>query len=102
MGLLDDSSSNAVVEDRVEIIRTAMLDSIAELVDPQARQPAVWDKVIEASCVQSLWYLRIDLMGFLSANCGETLAKDKLATITEQFRGVIPDNQLSKSKRFAG
>lgn len=100
MGLLGDSASNADIESRIEDIRKAMLNSMSELLADQATQAKVWDKILYASSVQTLWYLRIDLMALLSAHCGETVAGEAIATITEKFRGVLPSNQMPKSIRF--
>ncbi|MEI8028253.1 MAG: hypothetical protein WCH35_00560 [Comamonadaceae bacterium] len=84
----------------MEEIREEMLGSMSELLPEPATQSKVWDKVLYASSIQTLWYLRIDLMAILSAHCGETVAGKALSTITEMFQGVLPANQLSKSNRF--
>lgn len=104
MGLIGESASNAEVEIRVEEIRRAMLDIMSESFDQRSARSAswsrVWAKVSHASNIQTLWYLRIDLMALLSAHCGETVARDELAAITEKFRGVLPSGQMSGSDRF--
>lgn len=104
MGLIGESASSAEVEIRVEEIRSEMLAIMSELPDqPSARSAPwtrVWAKVSRAANIQTLWYLRIDLMALLSAHCGENVARDKLAAITKMFRGVLPPGQMAKPDRF--
>jgi hypothetical protein len=100
MGLLGDAVSNADIGSRMEDIRKEMLDSMSDLLAEQALQSKVWDKVLYATSIQTLWFLRIDLMALLSAHCGETVAGETISTITEMFRGVLPPNQMAKSSRF--
>ena len=104
MDLLGEPASDAEVEIRVEEIRRGMLGIMSESFDDHAARPAPWNtvlnKVSRASHIQTLWYLRIDLMGLLSAHQGENVAREKLAVITEKFRGVLPSAQMSKRDRF--
>lgn len=104
MGLMGESASNAEVEIRVEEIRSEMLAIMSELPDQQGTRSGpwtrVWAMVSRASNIQTLWYLRIDLMALLSAHCGENVARDKLAAITKRFRGVLPSGQMSNPDRF--
>jgi hypothetical protein len=101
IGLIGEPASNIDFESRIEGIRKAMLDSMSKLLAEKATQSTIWDKVLYAPSIQTLWYLRIDLMALLSAHCGETVAAETLSTITEKFRGVLPPNQMAKSNRFA-
>jgi hypothetical protein len=55
--------------------------------------------VLEADDIQSLWYLRSDVMHMLSAHCGETLAADKINALTALFRGHLPSAQFASSRR---
>ncbi len=104
MGLIGESASSAEVEIRVEEIRREMLTIMSELPDQQGTRSApwtrVWAKVSRAANIQTLWYLRIDLMALLSDHCGENVARDKLAAITKMFHGVLPSSQMSGSDRF--
>ncbi len=101
MGLLDEATltSEAAIEIRTEEIRQVMLNSMSKYMEEQAA-PALWNKVNQASSIQTLWYLRIDLLVFLSKHCGEESAREQLSTITDSFRGVIPRNQMPKPGRF--
>jgi hypothetical protein len=87
--LLDDSASVSKAEDRIEDIRSAMLECLAECLDETESRPALWNELTEATCIQTLWYLRIDLMAFLSFCFGETLASQRLVLITDRFRGGL-------------
>ena len=93
MSLLDDSSDSDV-ESRIEDIRDAMLGCLDECLGESQARPALWDKITGAPCVQTLWYLRVDLMAFLAFRNGEAAAKKRLVLITEKFRGGL---QVSKS-----
>lgn len=104
MGLIGESASSAEVEIRVEEIRREMLIILSELPEEQqgtrsAPWTRVWAKVSRASNIQTLWYLRIDLMALLSAHCGENMARDKLTAITKRFRGVLPPAQMARPDR---
>jgi hypothetical protein len=101
IGLIGEPASNIDFKSRIEGIRQAMLDSMTEFLVGKATQSAIWDKVRYAPSIQTLWYLRIDLMAQLSAHCGESVAAETLSTITEKFRGVLPPNQMAKPNRFA-
>ncbi len=101
IGLIGEPASNSDFESRIEGIRKAMLDSMTEFLAGKATQSTIWDKVLHAPSIQTLWYLRIDLMVMLSLHCGEAMASDRLQTITQRFRGVLPTNQISTSNRFS-
>jgi hypothetical protein len=73
---------------------------MSEFLEEHATPPTLRDKVNQAYSIQTLWYLRIDLLVFLSKHCGEKLARERLSTITDTFRGLIPRNQMPKSGRF--
>jgi hypothetical protein len=94
MGLLDDSASDSDIEVQIQSIRQAMLDSMATCFDEKGVRPVLWDKIGYAPSIQTLWYLRIDLMMLLSDHHGETVARKALARVTEAFRGLVPANQM--------
>lgn len=79
-----DTRSDAAEDD----IREAMVD----LLGPAgARQfPNLVRCIRCAEDVQSLWYLRGDLMGAVAASRGEMIARDMIASITAQFQGLLP------------
>ena len=98
LGLLDDSSSSAL-ENRIEEIRGAMLECIAES-RPDSAQSALWHKIKAAACVQTLWFMRVDLMAYLAFKHGEATARQRLQHITALFRGELTGTRR-KPDRFA-
>ena len=101
MGLLGESVSDFDVENRMEVIRQAMLQSMDECLVAGEPVSRLWDQVRYASNVQALWHLRSDLMVLLSQRCGERRARQRLAIVTERFRGVVPPHQMPRSDRFS-
>ena len=95
-GWLTEADAASLTKD----IRVAMVAAMLEALRGQTTRPAVWNKVIYATSIQTLWYLRTDLMAFLSEQAGETRAREKLAEITEKFRGAMPREQMPKKSRF--
>ncbi len=97
---LGESTHDLEVEIRVEEIRKLMLDAMAGLRADHEERPSVWSRVFYVRDIQTLWYLRIDLMALLSQQFGEAVARDTLSAITERFRGVVPRNQISACRRI--
>jgi hypothetical protein len=83
----------------VEHIREEMLDCMAQFLEGKAVRPPVWAKVLDADDIQGLWYLRSDVMHMLCSHCGETVASNKVDTLTELFRGHLPSAQFASAKR---
>ena len=84
---------------RLERIREAMLDSMALHLDDDTPGPVVWTRVLAANDIQTLWYLRSDVMRLLSSACGETVAASQMSRITELFRDQVPAAQFASSQR---
>jgi hypothetical protein len=57
-----------------------------------------WTDVMRASDIQTLWYLRSELLRSLSERHGEKAARQQLDTITEMFRGIVHKNQMPVAK----
>jgi ubiquinone biosynthesis protein UbiJ len=53
-----------------------------------------------ATDIQTLWYLRSDLVSLLADYCGEVAAREQVSSITEMFRGIIPDVQFPRAARI--
>jgi hypothetical protein len=85
---------------RTEEIRDAMQESMAPFLADKATMPLIWRSIAIAPDIDALWYLRSNLLAMLSAHCGERSAQKTLATITEMFRGAVPDTQMPKPNRF--
>lgn len=98
MGLLRDSVRSPESQAHVEHIREEMLDCMDEFLANKTSRPAVWSKVQYADDIQSLWFLRSDVMHMLSDHCGETLAATKVDDLTAMFRGHIPKAQFASAR----
>ncbi len=95
MGLLGDATANLSAENRVNQIRQAMMDSLAGIGDNH-QVTKLTGRLLYAPDIQSLWYLRGDVMTMLAGLLGEAVAKDRLATITKMFNGLLPSGQKSR------
>ena len=73
----------------IEIVRTRPI--------PPLVGAALQRHMAYAKDVQTLWYLRADLMGVLASHGGETLARAKLDRITLQFKGLLPKGLIARS-----
>ncbi|HEY8049945.1 MAG TPA: hypothetical protein VIE63_12275 [Ramlibacter sp.] len=95
-GLLGNASAptDSLLEGGIEEVREAMLASL-EHAGPGQFQPLT-RRIRYANDIQSLWYLRGDLMAALAAMHGESVARRKMAGITEQFEGLLPGSMTSR------
>ena len=50
--------------------------------------------VARAADVQTLWYLRSDLLSILAEFCGEPAARKQVEVLTQMFCGLIPAHQM--------
>jgi hypothetical protein len=101
-GLLgnEPAPTDSTLEDGTEDIREAMLDALG---DQGSRHfPHVTRRIRYASDIQSLWYLRGDLMGCLASMHGESVARQKIASITAQFQGLLPGGLTSRPSPLVG
>jgi hypothetical protein len=99
MGLLRDPARSVDSLEHVEHIREEMLDCMDMFLPNRTGRPPVWSKVQYADDIQSLWFLRSDVMRMLCDHCGETLAADKVDALTTLFRGHIPKAQFASAAR---
>jgi hypothetical protein len=98
--LLSDPATVIDADSRVEIIRDAMLEALSTAGQPQmGGSSKTWTDVARAADVQTLWYLRSDVLRVLSESYGEQAARDRLVALTELFRGVVSDNQMPLVRR---
>lgn len=101
-GLLGNppAPTDSILEDGTEDIRESML---AALGDNGSRHfPQITRRIRYAGDIQSLWYLRGDLMGALAAMHGEKAARQKIASITAQFQGLLPGGLASRPSPLVG
>lgn len=101
-GLLGNPAppSDSMLENSTEEIREAMLHMLGET--GQKHYPNVARRLRYANDVQALWYLRGDLMGALAALHSESVAREKIATITSQFHGLLPSGLNSRPSPLVG
>ncbi len=96
MALLGRSEPTpAVLEHRIENIRQCMLRELGEY--GEKKFPAVIRRVRYAPDIQGLWYARSDVMAILANTHGETVAREKIANISGQFKGLLPKSLSGKS-----
>jgi hypothetical protein len=91
--LLFDQVTVIDVDDRLESIRDAMLEALFDVEQKNVTQ-TVWNAIERAVEVQTLWYLRSDLLQLLADFWGEPVAREKLGEITKLFQGVVSDHQI--------
>ena len=94
--LLTDTNTQVDVSGRIEEIRTAMFDALWAL---DSHTPETWTAIDRATDVETLWYLRSDLLKDVNAASGEDSATLTLDKITEMFRGMVAPNQMPGRKR---
>ena len=100
LGGQPDVPSESVLEGRIEDIRQAMLDSMGE--SGERHFPQITRRIRYAGDVQALWYLRGDLMAALSASQGEAVARDRVASISIMFEGMLPGGLSTRPSRLTG
>ncbi|MES2414334.1 MAG: hypothetical protein V4614_11070 [Pseudomonadota bacterium] len=95
MALLGRSEPTpASLENRTEDIRQHMLRELGEY--GEKKFPAVARRVRYAPDIQGLWYARSDVMAILANTHGETVARQKIADISGEFKGLLPKSLTSK------
>lgn len=95
---LDSTRADVGRAHQLEQVRMAMLACLEGLDDNEV--PALLWRIRYAKDVQTLWYLRSDLMGVLASRQGEAIARDQLCDITQLFRGLVPKGLMSRSSRL--
>lgn len=86
--------SESTLESATEDVREAMLSLLSD--SGAATLPQVTRRIRYANDIQGLWYLRGDLMGALSSVHGETVARQKVQSITDMFHGLLPSSLTSR------
>jgi hypothetical protein len=101
-GLLGNpvAPSESILEAGMEDIRESML---ALLGDAGFKQfPQVTRRIRYASDIQALWYLRGDLMAAVAAIHGELAARQRIASVTSMFQGLLPNSLNSRPSPLLG
>ena len=78
----------AEINNSMEDIRQLMLNELGN--ESEKKFPAVTRRIRYAQDIQALWYARSDVMAILAKTHGETIAGEKLAHISGQFKGLLP------------
>jgi hypothetical protein len=101
-GLLGNpvAPSESILESGTEDIREAMLSVLGE--NGPRRFPQITRRIRYATDVQALWYLRGDLMAALASMHGEVVAREKVARVTAQFQGLLPNGLNSRASPLVG
>lgn len=87
------------VEDRLEAIRQAMLDSLAGTGMPSAQ---VTRRILFACDAESLWYLRPELLREIAVLHGETSARRCIDQVSAMFAGLLPRAMQAARPALAG
>jgi hypothetical protein len=73
--LLVDQSTVIDADGQTETIRNSLLTAIHEIHDTEDKDAErVWTRLSRAEDIQTLWYLRSDVLQLLSGQYGETAA----------------------------
>jgi len=101
-GLLGNTPapSNSTLEDGTEDVRESMLAALGE--GGSQHFPQITRRIRYAGDIHALWYLRGDLMAALASEHGEAVAREKIASITAQFRGLLPGGLASRPSPLIG
>ncbi len=95
LGLLNGGEvTPAAKQNRTEGIRQLMLDELGEF--GEKHYPKIALRVRYAQDAQGLWYARGDVMAVISAKQGETIARQKVSSITKMFDGLLPGSLGSR------
>ena len=86
--------STDALNTRTEAIRELMLHALGEY--GEKKFPAIARRVRYAPDVQGLWYARSDVMAILANTYGETVAREKIAHISQRFNGLLPKSLTGK------
>lgn len=101
-GLLGNpvAPSESMLETGTEDIRESMLAVLGEA-GPK-HFPQITRRIRYANDIQALWYLRGDLMAALAAMHGEAVAREKVASVTHMFKGLLPSGLTSRPSPLVG
>jgi hypothetical protein len=86
--------SESLLDVGTEDVRESMLSSLGP--GGLRHFPQVTRRIRYANDIHALWYLRGDLMAALANMHGEAAAREKIASISAQFRGLLPGGLESR------
>lgn len=94
VGSLAPAPSESALIERAEEIRQSMLSTLGER--GAALFPTLRRRLMFATDIEALWYLRSEWMGALSSLQGERVAAAHLRSINIQFEGVLTKGMNSR------
>ena len=86
----DDEDTLVSIED----IRTRMTEMLSSVDDE--RSTIVRRRIRYADSVESLWFLRGELMAVLSRSKGEARALEMIASVSDMFDDLLPEGLRSR------
>ena len=101
-GLLGNppAPTDSLLDEGTEDVRESMLASLGP---GGARHfPQITRRIRYANDIHALWYLRGDLMAALANMHGENVARQKIASISAQFQGLLPGGLSSRPSPLVG
>ena len=94
LGTVPPPPSESTLDEGTEDVRESMLNSLGQA-GPR-HFPAITRRIRYANDIHALWYLRGDLMAALASMHGEAVARQKMASISSQFQGLLPGGLSSR------
>jgi hypothetical protein len=98
MGLLGDATAPVDVAERFGELRTAMKQLVVDVAGSKASSTPVFLKLNRTTEIEGLWFIRPELMLFLSTHLGEEQSMEKLRAVTALFDGLVPAQRAGKPK----
>ena len=80
----------------VERVRLAMRRAVEEHLGLDARAKTLLRQLVSAQDIESLWYLRPEIMNAIASRCGESRARHCLLELTALFKGHHPGAATSR------
>jgi len=101
-GLLGNppAPTESLLDEGTEDVRESMLASLGPA-GPR-HFPQITRRIRYANDIHALWYLRGDLMAALANVHGEAAARQKIASISAQFQGLLPGGLSSRPSPLVG
>ncbi len=101
MGLLiqETKPSDSSMLDQAEGIRQAMIGVLGD--DAKFENPNLLRRIRYAEDIQSLWFLRSELMAALSQMYGEHRASDVMHHLNQMFKGYLADAKAIGNTKFS-
>jgi hypothetical protein len=101
-GLLGNppAATDSLLDEGTEDVRESMLASLGPAGPRQ--YPQITRRIRYANDIHALWYLRGDLMATLASMHGEAAARQKMASISAQFQGLLPGGLSSRPSPLVG